>query len=327
MIRSDKIILLTSALLVFLSCLLLLINSLTTQYPVVHFPWLAIKDPSLFPCTLIFIYGLYLSKQSAHLSLIFKSLGLHCLISLVMLIAASGVYTTPFPLHDDWLNNLNSIFHFDTLRFMNLFNSKWWLQITFELIYNFLLLALLVLPIVFAVLGYATRVYTFTLACLIACLMGYGLYYFFPSSAPASILHSIYFPRTSLHLSQSFYLVHHYQTASVFVGFISIPSFHTIWATIMVCMVWKHKSFYLLFAFSILVVISTLTTGWHFLIDDMVALPIGLISFMLARILLEGDLTEKIGSVKRCIEPNPQGRHLLIECGDPKVLSRANPAK
>ncbi|NOX59544.1 MAG: phosphatase PAP2 family protein [Planctomycetes bacterium] len=51
-------------------------------------------------------------------------------------------------------------------------------------------------------------------------------------------------------------------------GLVTFPSFHTTWAILLACALWRHKGW---FAFGIvvnaLIVLATLTTGWHYLSD------------------------------------------------------------
>lgn len=51
-------------------------------------------------------------------------------------------------------------------------------------------------------------------------------------------------------------------------GLVTFPSFHTTWALLIAFAVFHHKRLFVPFAFwNALVVVGTLTTGWHYLVD------------------------------------------------------------
>ena len=64
-------------------------------------------------------------------------------------------------------------------------------------------------------------------------------------------------------------------------GLIAFPSFHTIWA-ILLALAFRHRRrlFVVAVALNLVVILSTLTTGWHYLSDVLGGgLVVGLVAF------------------------------------------------
>lgn len=285
MIKYDRLIWQISAIILLVSLIFLLANHFTTQFPVVDFPSALTTHAGIFVCFLVYILGFYLEKMHTQSALLCKTIGMITLTAFIMLIADSGFFTTPFALKDNYVMKIDQFLHFYLPHLVA------WIQhypawaIFFNQIYRSLFLMLFILPITLALLNDKMAVYRFFLACLTSCFIGYFIYYFFPTSGPAAVLHSPYFPVDAAHIVSQFHHNHHYFSENFYrAGFISAPSFHTIWAVLFVCSVAGYKKylFPLMFIYSSLVIFSTLTTGWHFVADDISGLFVALFSWFFA---------------------------------------------
>jgi hypothetical protein len=111
----------------------------------------------------------------------------------------------------------------------------------------------------------------FILRFMVCALITAGLFLWFPAAGPFTI--QGYQP-TSV---QTHYLTHFRAMrdgATLTLrwkdveGLITFPSFHATWAVLLALAYWKRRLLFALFAaLNMVVVVSTLTTGWHYLID------------------------------------------------------------
>lgn len=100
-------------------------------------------------------------------------------------------------------------------------------------------------------------------------IIGLLIYYFFPTTAPASQFHSPYFVFDENQTWNKFYDVHHAIITRVTGGgLVSFPSFHVIWGTIMTYGI-RHLRwlFYPMLVLNLLMTIACVALGWHYLSD------------------------------------------------------------
>jgi hypothetical protein len=64
-------------------------------------------------------------------------------------------------------------------------------------------------------------------------------------------------------------------------GLITFPSFHTIWAILIVAACWKTRIRIPVLILNVLVILSTMTTGWHYLADVVGGIVVCLVVCML----------------------------------------------
>jgi membrane-associated phospholipid phosphatase len=100
-------------------------------------------------------------------------------------------------------------------------------------------------------------------------LIGFIVYYFFPTTAPASVLHSDYFIKEQLATGLKFTQIHQYiQPTTLDGGLIAFPSFHVIWAWLCLYLIrsW-FVVFYVFLFINILLIFSCVMLGWHYFLD------------------------------------------------------------
>ncbi len=267
------------------SGLLLAINAFTSRYPVIDYPTAILRSNSFLISIPLYISGFYLYKIFPRLSLLLKTYGMCFIIAIVMLIVETGAFTTPFHLQDNVIYLLDKMVGFNLLTFINHTYQYPWLITIANAAYYLLFPAIMIVPIILALLKDERQVYTYVYAYIISCLIGFAIYYFFPSSDPANVFHSKYLPAGAEHVVLQFRLDHHYNAAGYFrAGYVGLPSFHTIWSVLIACVTYHRKYlFYPIAFFSSAVIASTLILGWHFLMDDIAGIIVALISFYLAK--------------------------------------------
>lgn len=245
---------------------------------------------------LFYVLGIYLANKQSHYSLFFKTLGMIFSVLIIILFADSAILTTPFILQDQLFYHLDNLLHFNLVHFLQAIRHKQTLAQFLEIIYASLFLVIKVVPLLLAALNEATQVYKYIFNFLISCLLGFSIYYFWPSTDPSSVIHSVgIFSREQYYLTTQFNAIHNHQSLSFYqAGLISFPSYHTIWAIIVAYTCWPRKIlFYFVSLFSFMVIIATLASGWHFLIDILGGILISLLSIFITNSLMNQKCAKK----------------------------------
>lgn len=283
MTKNDSLFLYLAALILGVSTLVLGYNAFTHQYQLIDFPHLLLKHPWLASSLALYILGFILYKKYPNISFFFKTIGMLYVVVFVMLFADMAVSTTPFSLHNQWLNEIDLWLGFNLGAFVSTIRQHHLLYVSFSVIYILLFSALKVIPLTLAAIGEKKAVYRYVINFLISCLLGFVIYYFWPSTDASSIVHSIKFNFLQYHINTQFHQLHHYEPSKFYqAGFISFPSYHTIWAILLAYACWPRKwLFYPVAVFSTLVIISALASGWHFLTDIIGGVFVATLSIMI----------------------------------------------
>ncbi len=211
-----------------------------------------------------------------------------CLWVLVLL--TDSVQYTPFKPIDHLLYQADQLLFFDTQRTL-----AWVFEhpaITKLLTYSYAFLEIeMVLLFLCLIVINDNQCLKETLFLLLStALIGFSLYYFFPTLAPASILKSPYFFKEQLDTGIKFTQIHHYVYPSTMEGgMIALPSFHCIWALITQRYTkrWPYI-WWLLLPINTLLITACVALGWHYLIDIIFSCLIySLIVFLLGIYLRE----------------------------------------
>lgn len=135
--------------------------------------------------------------------------------------------------------------------------------------YNSLSIEMIVLPLLL-VLSLKTEVlYEYFILIMLTAIIGFGFYYFYPTSGPASILDSPYFYACQRATGIKFFEIHHHITPSTREGgLIALPSFHVIWACLMVHITRPFRLLYwIALPYNMLIIVACIMLGWHYMID------------------------------------------------------------
>ncbi len=198
-----------------------------------------------------------------------RSTSLLLLLGLGLSIFVMGGQYTPFHQHDIDIARLDHLMHFNIIVVMN-----WVAQhpILHKILRNFYFslgpesLILAFLSPLFA----DRRIFNaFVIGIIIASLIGFFIYYFFPTVGPPEIYHSPYFPRDAVTIVKHFVELHHYKIVSnMNGGLISFPSYHVIYCCLIIYPFYRIKwLFYPLVIINLIIVTAALVLGWHYLTD------------------------------------------------------------
>ena len=169
------------------------------------------------------------------------------IVSLVMY-ATTAIQLTPFEPIDEHLFKADlSLFYNGEIALHALYQHPFLVKCLYKA-YNALNYEVLLLPIflIFNRQFLAIKKYFFYV--LSTMFIGFFIYYFWPTMAPASIMHSPYFLADQYNTGQKFYEIHHHLVPhSRLGGLISMPSFHVIWVILCQQSAWCVRWLWVLF--------------------------------------------------------------------------------
>jgi membrane-associated phospholipid phosphatase len=118
---------------------------------------------------------------------------------------------------------------------------------------------------------------------LISALIGFSLYYFYPTLAPATTLNAPFFSSSQFATGIKFKEIHqHIPPTTIEGGMIAFPSFHAIWAWLCLFMLrWSRLFFFLLLPVNVLLIFSCVLLGWHYPLDLLGSLIVLILSHLI----------------------------------------------
>ncbi|CAM2872682.1 phosphatase PAP2 family protein [Legionella worsleiensis] len=206
-----------------------------------------------------------------------------CLIAL----ATNAVQLTPFPPIDKYIVALESRLNINLVSMMEWTNQYQWLKYILNLIYENIHYQLSIIPLVIIVSGKFQLMREYYFLLLVTAIVGFTFYYFFPTTAPASVLSSSLFSPEQIATGYKFNQIHHHIIPTTNEGgLIAFPSFHTVWAIFCVYLLkdWAIPCC-VLAIINTLLIVSCVLLGWHYLLDIIGGLILAGSGFYLLHIL------------------------------------------
>lgn len=202
------------------------------------------------------------------------------LVMCVIALLTNAVQFTPFAPIDKYLIKIDHLFGIDVPTIVAWTLKYPWVQYALVQIYDSLPFQMAILPILVAISGQFHILRAYFCLMLVSALIGFVFYYFFPTTAPATNFISSDFSVLQHATGLKFSEIHnHLVPSTIEGGMIALPSFHTIWAWFCVYLV---RHWFLLFAIilpvNLLLVLSCVLLGWHYMIDIAGALIVILIT-------------------------------------------------
>ncbi|PWY55329.1 hypothetical protein DGG96_12745 [Legionella qingyii] len=191
------------------------------------------------------------------------------LVMCLIAIATNAVQLTPFPIIDPLINTIEEHMDIHMEAILAWTHNHPQFKYILGVIYDSLTYQMSILPllVIFTCRFHLIREYYFYM--LSTVLIGFAFYYFFPTTAPASIINSPFFSPEQIDTGLKFKQIHHYINPTTNEGgLIALPSFHAIWAILCVNLLreWPIPCI-LLFIINLLLIASCVLLGWHYLID------------------------------------------------------------
>ena len=240
----------------------------------------------LFPVIELAAFGLYSRDSSPRAAFIARNGACYALTAMSVSVLVTAVQFTPFATIDARLSAWDQALRVDLPALMRWTYARPVWRAVLQAAYPALNLEVIAVPC--AALFFhdrrRTRVYIYAIA--YSAFLADLFYYFFPSSGPASLLRSPYFS-TEQHLTAlKFYQVHHFEPVETLLGgMIAFPSMHVVWACLVTYAALPRKLFfYPIAALNVLVILSTVLLGWHFLVDALAGMALAAVSLGLAEL-------------------------------------------
>ena len=215
--------------------------------------------------------GLKLLLDPAHqfLFIVIKRFSLLFGLLCLMAIFTSAIQLTPFPPIDKTLLSIEHFIHSDSRLYLQFIYQHPQLLEILKYVYSFLDLEICSALLLMVIFYDPNSQSEFIFLLLSTCLVGFTFYYFFPTTAPASVIENKLFMQVQRSTFLKFYEVHHNIPGTTLAGgLIAMPSFHAIWAIL--CQYyffrWPWIALFLL-PINILILISCVMLGWHYLVD------------------------------------------------------------
>jgi hypothetical protein len=269
----------TAVVLFFLSVVTLAVNSFCYHYPGNnYFP----PNTAYLFISLVLLYSgslLQFGRTSQIAAALKETIYFFIVMSLIAL-ATNAVQYTPFPTID------LHIVQFERSVHLNLEGVIAWTQtkplfkelLTFT--YDTFPYQMAYIPLLVILTKKWSIIREFYFLLLFSTLLGFSFYYLFPTTAPASILHSPYFSASQHDTGLKFLQLHqHIQPTTLDGGLIALPSFHVIWSWFCVYLIksWPVV-FFILLPINLLLITSCVLLGWHYPIDVLGAIAVIFIS-------------------------------------------------
>ena len=190
-------------------------------------------------------------------------------ISVFTFIAAGTIVQTPFSVIDGVIKKWDTLMGFNVTHWMS-----WGFQFPFfihllNFCYNTWFYQFFMVPAILAFFHQHRIAAQYYVAMILTLIVGGGIYYFFPTTAPATVYHSVYFSADQHNLVTAFNQLHHHQTVTVnSEGLVSFPSFHVIGAILALLALRRLRwYFWVMIPVNTLLIMSTMVLGYHYLSD------------------------------------------------------------
>ena len=272
----DKLLYLFIGINALAGIILQLVNYFTHHYIGDSFfgePWQRVTIPLIFLSILVVYFRDIVSER---VGLVIHTFAFYCLALSAGLVLATGIQVTPFPPIDHWFLAADRSLGFQQSALITAVSHIHWLRESMIWAYNTLIPELTLTPFLMAFLLCKRSVWVFLMAMLTTYFIGTLVYYFFPTTAPASVIHNPHFTYAMHDTFLKFYEIHHHlKLTSTAGGLIAFPSFHVIWACLVIYATRQKKwLFYPVLIWNMLLIGSTVCLGWHYLLDVFASLII-----------------------------------------------------
>lgn len=253
---------------VALSLIALAVNHYFYQYPGNDY---LRADAFLVACNVLLMYVgcLLLQGRNGKSTQIVKEVIYFVIVMALGCFATTAVQFTPFATIDQHILAAESFLHLDGNAMMVWAHKKNGLKLLLEIVYASLNYQMCFIPLVVIVAGRIDLIREYYFLLLTSALIGFVFYYFFPTTAPASVIDSVYFSEAQRATYLKFFQLHHYiQPMTMDGGLIALPSFHVIWAWLCLRLVREWSiAFCILLLINLLLVASCVLLGWHYCLD------------------------------------------------------------
>jgi hypothetical protein len=201
----------------------------------------------------------------------------------LIILGCTAIQYTPFNPIDQTIINWSQWTQLDLTRLLHWSATHPMIYQIMEILYDTVPLQLTYLPFILICFGVFNRLHEYYFLLLVTAFMGYAFYYFFPTTAPASMLESPYFTEAQRATGLKFYQIHaHITPTTVKGGMIASPSFHVIWGWLCAFLIRDYRwVFGFVCLLNIAMTVSCVLLGWHYILDLMASFFVVLIAHII----------------------------------------------
>ncbi|KTC97155.1 hypothetical protein Lgee_2126 [Legionella geestiana] len=243
-------------------------NHAHTHYPGVNY---FVDAPPLFTLLTGLLYAGCRLQFGTHspVTIRVREFFFFTLMLCIILIMTNAVQFTPFKPIDSALYAFDGALHLDVSHSMTWLQSYPILERWLWFCYKYLAYEIITIPLLVILAGHIEHLREYYFMMLATAFVGFMIYYFFPTTAPASILDNPRFTAQQYATGLKFWQIHHYIPPTTGDGgMISLPSYHVIWAFLCLRLtrMWALV-YYPLWIYTASLIASCVLLGWHYYID------------------------------------------------------------
>jgi membrane-associated phospholipid phosphatase len=275
-------------LLLLLSNLLIGLTILTVNHYYLNYHGLTLYNYVILLAIPVFLamlcFSCFARKYAPHTALIMNTYSIMFIGLAIGGISTTAIQDTPFHPIDQYIASIDHFFHYSVVNLYSWTLKQHSLKQFFSYAYDSLAPQFLFLPLIVGLLreGKSIRIYLLTL------ILGYDciqlIYYFFPTVAPAGFYHSaIFTAQQKSCLYKLTRLQRHLVIRSQAMCLVSFPSPHVFWALTFANLARKRLITAIPFILlNVLMILSTLFLGWHYLTDVLGAILLFILTTAIA---------------------------------------------
>lgn len=295
----DKIILLSLVAAALIGVVYILINAVTTQYSGNEFVnWAFFLGLPVMAA--LYSVSLFAKKVSPRMGLVTWTYTIYFFMMLGLGTLVFGTQFTPFHPVDTVLVKIDQFLGFNQTALLNWTYAHHFLAVLFDRAYSLIGIELTLIPLILALLLDRRSVKVLFMGMIFSFIAGTTIYYFFPTTAPASMFFDPNFALQQHDTFIKFFEIHHYLPITTQEGgLIAFPSFHVIWCVLLAYSLRKHKwIFYPVLLLNSFIIASTMFLGWHYLTDVLGGLTMGGLTIWLCESVYRKYIAKNDGRVK-----------------------------
>ena len=282
--------------LIFVFCALIIffkiLNAIWFHYQVFDNTIYFLRTPYIATISALLILVLFKKTDSAFFESILKLFTLLTFLAL-SLIACSTILTTPFPLQDHNIFDIDNAMGMNVIPYILFIKSHQHIAASFIIIYISLVHVLYLTTLITIIPGHSKYFYQLVFFLLISMMAGSVIYYLLPTVGLSSVLpnHHILPVADNIKIYNQFVKLHSYQAITSFnTGMISFPSFHVLFGLSVVLIFWRIKSLRVpLATWQTFITLTTIPIGSHFFLDLPAAYLLGYLVWMATTKLISED--------------------------------------
>ncbi len=281
--NADKIMLGLLAIAAIIGITYIISNAIGHQYPGNQFvSWrLFIGLPFMIA---LYSTALFAQQTSPRIGFITWTYTNYFFMLLCLGTLAYGVQFTPFHPIDSALIKIDQVLGFSQTTLLNWTYIHHSLAILLNQAYSLIGIELSFIPLILAFLLDRRAVKVLFIAIIFSFIVGTTIYYFLPTTAPASMFLNSNFAQQQHDTWIKFFEIHHHLLITTQEGgLIAFPSFHVIWCILLAYALKRKKIiFYPIVLLNTFIIASTVLLGWHYLVDVVGGFAVAILAIWIA---------------------------------------------